>query len=117
MCIRDRIKEDKIERLESKLQEMEVETESLPAMSSAFQNIQDSLALMQTTANIPTPNLDTQPRKDVSDSSDEECAHQMRHRHKTTKSEKKTMNQIHSYYTRTRSHSVDKTTALPTRAG
>ena len=113
----DPIKEDKIQQLESKLQEMEVATKSLPAMSSALENIQDSLALMQTTANLPTPNLDTQPRKDVSDTSDEECAHQMRRRQKTTKSEKKTMNQIHSYYSRTRSHSVDKTTTLPTRAG
>ena len=60
--------------------------------------------------------LYTQPRKDVSDTSDEECAHQMRRRHKTAKSEKKIMNQINSYYTRTRSHSVDKTTPLRTRA-
>ena len=86
-------------------------------MSSGLKNTQDSLALMQTTANLPTPNLDTQPRNDVSDKSDEECAHQTRRRHKTMKSEKKTMNQIHSYYSRTRSHSTDKTTALLRRAG
>ena len=84
--ILDPIKEDKIQRSESKLKEMEVATKSLPAMSSALENIQDSLAVMQTTANFPTPNLDTQPRRDVSDTSDEESAHQMRRRQKTAKS-------------------------------
>ena len=95
---------------------MEVATKSLPEMNSTLEIIQDILSLMHTTANIPTPNLDNQPRKDVSDTSDEESSHQMRRRYKTVKSEKKTMNQIHSYYTRTRSHSVDKATALHKRA-
>ena len=86
-----------------------------------MENIQDSIAVMKTTANIPTSNLDTQPREDVSDTSDEEdSAHQMRRRNKTTKSEaskKKKMNQIHSYYTRTQTHSVYKATVLHKRAG
>ena len=71
----DPIKEDKLQQLESKIQEMEMPTKSTPEMSSAFENIQDSLAFMQTTAEIQTPNLDNQTRKDVSDRSDEERAH------------------------------------------
>ena len=44
--ILDPIKEDKLQQLESKLQELDIATKSLPAMSSALENIQDSLALM-----------------------------------------------------------------------
>ena len=96
--ILDPTKEYELQQLESKLKDMEMETESLPVMSSVLENIQKILALMQTTSNIPTPNLDTQPHKYVSDTSDEEGnAHQMRCLNKTTKSEaskKNTMNHI-----------------------
>ena len=71
--ILDPIKEDKIQRLESKFQEMEIATKSLPAMSSALENIQDSLALMQTTNNLPTQNMDTKPKKDVLDTSEKKA--------------------------------------------
>ena len=95
---------------------MEIATKSLSEMSLALENMEDSLALMPNTANIPTPNLDTQPHEDVSDTSGaEDSAHKMRRRNKTTESvvsKKKTMSQIYSYYTRTRSHSVYKETAL-----
>ena len=44
---------------------MEIATKSLSEMSLALENMEDSLALMPNTANIPTPNLDTQPHEDV----------------------------------------------------
>ena len=68
--ILDPIKEANLQQLESKIQEMEMAKKSLPAMSSALENIQDILTLMKTTANVRTPVLDTQPREDVSDTSD-----------------------------------------------
>ena len=81
--ILDSIKEEKLHQLESKLKDMEMATKSLPEMSSALKNITDSLALIKTTANIPTPNLGTQPHEDVSDTSGEEDnTHQMRRRNK-----------------------------------
>ena len=82
----DPIKEDILYQLDSNLKEMEMAKKSLPAMSSALENTQYSLALMQTTTNIPAPNLDTHPHEDVSDTfGEEDSAHRMRRRNKTIK--------------------------------
>ena len=90
-------------------------------MSWALKIIQNGLALMQTTANIPGPNMDIQRHGDVLDmSGKEDSANQMRRRNNTTRSEaskKNTMSQNHSDYTRTLNYFVEKADALPTLAG